>query len=65
MSAGKDKLKGTIMQVEGKLTDDPIRTAEGTLEKTKGNVEGVLARLRKRLKSAAHRVRAKFAGEAG
>jgi len=64
MTARKDKLKGKVMQVEGKLTGDRIRTAEGTVKKTKGDVGSMLGRAGRRVMRTARRVRAKIAGDA-
>ena len=42
MGAIKDKLAGTAKKIEGKLTGDRVRTAQGSVQKTKGDVEGKL-----------------------
>ena len=36
-----DRAKGKAKQVEGKLTGDDARTAEGVADEIKGNVKGV------------------------
>lgn len=52
MGAISDKLKGKAKQIEGRLTGDKVRETQGTVEKTKGDVEGKLegAKLRARAK---------------
>jgi uncharacterized protein YjbJ (UPF0337 family) len=43
MGAIKDKIVGKAKQVEGRLTGDKLREAQGSARKTKGDVEGKLA----------------------
>ena len=43
MGATSDKLKGRVKQIEGKLTGDKLRMAQGTAQKTKGDIEGAAA----------------------
>lgn len=47
-----DKIKGKAKEVEGRVTGDKVRETQGTVQKTKGNVEGKLesAKLRARAK---------------
>jgi uncharacterized protein YjbJ (UPF0337 family) len=45
MSANSDKIKGTAKLVEGKLTGDKVRAAEGALQRAKGDIEGAVARI--------------------
>ena len=45
MSAKSDKIKGRAKQIEGKLTGDEVRVAQGTLQRAKGDVEGVVSRI--------------------
>ena len=52
-----DKIKGKMMQVEGKLTGDKIRTAEGVVKEKQGQVEGVVARAGRKLKRMARKIR--------
>jgi uncharacterized protein YjbJ (UPF0337 family) len=42
MGAIKDKIAGTAKKVEGRLTGDKVRSAQGSVQKTKGDVEGKL-----------------------
>ena len=35
-----DKVKGKLKQVEGDLTNDPVRKAEGQLDELKGDIKG-------------------------
>jgi uncharacterized protein YjbJ (UPF0337 family) len=52
MGAIGDKIKGKAKQVEGRVTGDKVRETQGTVQKTKGNIEGKLegAKLRARAK---------------
>jgi uncharacterized protein YjbJ (UPF0337 family) len=43
MGATSDKLKGRGKQIEGKLTGDKLRMAQGTAQRTKGEIEGAVA----------------------
>lgn len=53
MGAIKDKIAGKAKQVEGKLTGDKVRMAQGKGEEIKGDVEGKLDRVGRKMKSAA------------
>ena len=57
MGTMTDKIKGKMMQVEGKLTGDKVRSAQGVLKEKQGQVEGVVARTDRKLKRAARKVR--------
>jgi len=52
-----DKIKGKMMQVEGKLTGDKVRTAQGVVKEKQGQLEGVVARTERRLKRVARKIR--------
>jgi len=45
MTARTDKIKGRVKQIEGKLTGDKVRVAQGTVQRAKGDVEGAVANL--------------------
>jgi len=45
MTARADKIKGRVKQIEGKLTGDKVRMAQGTVQRAKGDVEGAVANL--------------------
>ncbi|HET9990049.1 MAG TPA: hypothetical protein VFQ65_16075 [Kofleriaceae bacterium] len=45
MGATSDKLKGRGKQIEGKLTGDKLRTAEGTVQRKKGELEAAASRV--------------------
>lgn len=64
MGAIADKIKGTLKQIEGRLTGDKVRSAQGTAEKAKGDVEAKASRVKAKVKSKARQVkaRAKAAG---
>ena len=59
MGAIADKIKGTAKQIEGKLTGDKVRQAQGTVEKTKGKVEGAASRTVRRVKAKVETARAR------
>jgi uncharacterized protein YjbJ (UPF0337 family) len=59
MGAIRDKLRGKVMQIEGRLTGDKTRIAEGTAVKAKGGIEAAASRLVSKVKSGARRVKAK------
>ena len=59
MGAIADKIKGTVKQIEGKLTGDKLRTAQGTAEKTKGKIEGAASRAVRKVKGTVRRAKAK------
>jgi uncharacterized protein YjbJ (UPF0337 family) len=55
------KIKGRFKQIEGKLTGDKVRVAQGTVEKTKGDVESAASRAARMAKDAVLRVKAEIA----
>jgi uncharacterized protein YjbJ (UPF0337 family) len=59
MGAIKNKIVGTVKQIEGKLTGDPVRTAQGTAEKAVGDVEGAANRVVRNVKARVSTARAK------
>jgi uncharacterized protein YjbJ (UPF0337 family) len=50
-----DKLKGRAMQIEGKLTGDRVRIAQGTAVKKKGELEGAASRVVREVKGKVRR----------
>jgi uncharacterized protein YjbJ (UPF0337 family) len=40
MGEFKDKMKGKAKQLEGRVTGDPVRSAEGMMQEAVGNVKG-------------------------
>jgi len=38
MGAMMDKVKGRLKKIEGKVTGDKVRSAQGTIEETKGDL---------------------------
>jgi len=50
MGATIDKIKGRAKQLEGKLTGDKVRAAQGKAERTKGDLESAAARAVRRAK---------------
>lgn len=59
MGAIIDKVKGKAKQIEGRLTGDKLRTAQGTVEKKKGDVKGIGQRTSARVKAGVRRAKAK------
>ena len=59
MGALIDKLKGKAKQIEGKLTGDKVRTAQGTVQKAKGDIEGAAARAGRKVKATARRAKSR------
>ena len=57
MSGTMDKLKGNGKQIEGKLTGDKVRVAEGTAQKAKGDVEGAVSRVVRKVKARVQRAK--------
>jgi len=60
MGAIIDKIKGKAKQIEGRMTGDKVRTAQGTVEKTKGDIEGKVARVKRGVKGKVRRAKAKM-----
>jgi uncharacterized protein YjbJ (UPF0337 family) len=65
MGAISDKMKGKGKQIEGRLTGDPVRKAEGAAEEAKGDVERVLERVKDRVSTKMNQARAKRAERRG
>jgi hypothetical protein len=57
MGTMSDKIKGKGMKVEGKLTRDKVRVAEGVIKEKQGQIEGVVARAGRKLKRVARKIR--------
>jgi len=58
MGAKSDRIKGTAKQIEGKLTRDKVRIAEGTVQRTKGDLEGAATRFVNEVKGSLRRAKA-------
>lgn len=63
MGATSDKLKGKAKKMEGRLTGDRVREAQGGLEEKKGDVEGAFQRARNRARARIDEARAKRAAK--
>lgn len=63
MGSISDKIKGKAKQVEGKLTGDKVRTAQGTVQKAKGDAEGVVARVARKVKGVVRRAKTRVRAE--
>ena len=57
MGATRDKLKGRGKQIEGKLTGDKLRTVQGTVQRKKGEIEGVASRAVRAVKARVRRAK--------
>jgi uncharacterized protein YjbJ (UPF0337 family) len=57
MGATIDKIKGKAMQIEGKLTGDKPRVAQGVVTAKRGAAKGALARVGRKVKRVAHKLR--------
>jgi uncharacterized protein YjbJ (UPF0337 family) len=62
MGAIKDRIAGTAKKVEGKLTGDKIRQAQGAGQDTKGKIEGAASRAASKVKAAGRRIEDKVRG---
>jgi len=59
MGATTDKIKGKLMKAEGKLTGDKVRSAQGSVEETKGKVKGAVSRGVAKVKGKAAELKAR------
>lgn len=57
MEAIKDKIVGAAKKIEGKLTGDKLRTAQGTAQQTKGKIEGRVASAASKVKAGARKIK--------
>ena len=64
MGAIKDKIAGAAKQVEGKLTGDKVREAQGGAQKTKGKIDAAAQRAAAKVKAAGRRIEDKARGAA-
>ncbi len=62
MGALKDKIAGTAKQIEGKLTGDKARTAQGTVQKAVGKVESAVSDVADKVKEGARQIEDKVRG---
>jgi len=56
MGAIKDKIAGAAKKIEGKLTGDKIRQAQGGAQQTKGKIEAAAERAAAKVKAAGRRI---------
>jgi uncharacterized protein YjbJ (UPF0337 family) len=61
MAAIKDKIVGKAKQVEGRVTGDKAREAQGSARKAKGDVEGAVDRTKFRARAKIDEMKAKRA----
>jgi uncharacterized protein YjbJ (UPF0337 family) len=57
MGTISDKIKGKMMRVQGRLTGDKIRTADGVVTEKQGQLEGAVAGAKRKLKRVARKIR--------
>lgn len=57
MSAISDKIKGKAKQIQGKVTGNRARTAEGKAQEAAGEVEGMAARARRKVQRGVSRAK--------
>ena len=62
MGAIKDKIAGAAKEIEGKLTGDKVRQAQGGAQKTKGKIEAAASRAAAKVKAAGRRIEDKVRG---
>jgi len=60
MGAKIDRMKGTAQQIEGKLTGDKVRMAQGTVTRTKAKIEGGVTRIAGKVKSGVRQAEAEI-----
>lgn len=63
MGGISDKLKGKAKKIEGKLTGDRVRQAQGTVEEKKGDLENAASRTKMRARAKIDEMRAKRAAK--
>lgn len=63
MGAITDKLKGKAKKMEGRLTGDRVREAQGGLEEKKGDLEQRASRVKNRVKARIDEARMKRAAK--
>ncbi|CAN5710722.1 hypothetical protein BH11MYX3_BH11MYX3_20190 [soil metagenome] len=59
MGAITDKLKGTAKKIEGRVTGDKVRMAQGKLQESKGDVELGGRRVASKVKAGARKLQSK------
>ena len=62
MGAIGDKIKGKAMKAEGRLTDDKVRSTQGSAKKAKGDAEGLVGRATRKVKGVARNAQRKVQG---
>lgn len=55
-----DKIKGKVKEIEGRLTGDKLRTAQGKATVAKGEVKGVAERASSKVKAGVSKAKAKI-----
>jgi len=65
MGALTDKIKGKAKEIEGRVTGDRIRTAEGKAQKAKGDAEGAVGRVTDNVRGKVAKAKAKIRRASG
>jgi uncharacterized protein YjbJ (UPF0337 family) len=60
MGSMMDKIKGKAKEIEGRLTGDKLRTAQGKAGQARGEVKGVAERTSARVKAGVSRAKGKI-----
>ena len=55
-----DKIKGKAKEIEGRVTGDKLRTAQGKATQAKGSAKGVAERASAKVKAGVSRVKGKM-----
>jgi uncharacterized protein YjbJ (UPF0337 family) len=60
MGSIMDKLKGKAKEVEGRVTGDKVRTAQGKASQAKGEAKGIAERASAKVKAGVSRAKSKI-----
>jgi len=59
MGSMKDKVNGKLKEIEGRLTGDKVRTAQGKVENKKGDIKAAGERAASRVRAGVSRAKRK------
>ena len=62
MGSIMDKVKGKAKEIEGRVTGDKVRTAQGKAGMAKGEVKGIAERAGAKVKAGVSRAKSKIQG---
>ena len=63
MNGTSSKIKGKLKKIEGDLTGDRVRSAQGSAEQAKGNVDGAVSRVRAKAKAKIAEMKARIGAD--